>query len=467
MSTQPTTATDPERTAHRNRGSEPEGRYRFPPGLDVNLLWYALRRFLPVDPIALFSHLGNTYGDIAHYKLAHRHIVYLNHPEYIREVLVVQHANFIKERVQQRSKILLGNGMITADGDTHWGQRRVAQPAFHRQRIATHAGEIVRRAVELREQWQPDSEVDIYREMMHYSLGVVGSAFFGRDLGEEVVALNSAVSDIMDVYHPLVLLPGIRTLLKIPFTPLRKAIRARDAIHAMADRLIDQHRLQDDNGDLLSMMLNAERQMQWSDEDLRGQVVTIFLAGYETMAIALTWTWYFLSQNPDVEARMHAEIQEALGDRVPVYEDLPRLQYTEMVLAESMRLYPPAWAMGREAVRDFALGEWSFPAGTTVLMSQYVMHRDPRYFDDPLKFVPERHTPEARAGRPRGTYLPFGMGPRQCIGESFAWMEGVLTLATLVQRFRVELVPGQRIEPQPLFTLRPKYGICMTLKSRG
>ena len=220
------------------------------------------------------------------------------------------------------------------------------------------------------------------------------------------------------------------------------------------------------NPDLLGLMIAAQEQMKWSGADLRDQVVTVFLAGYETMAIALTWTWYLLSQNSDAREKMNAEIDAVLGGRLPTHDDVARLRYTEMVLAESMRLYPPAWAMGREAIADFELGPYRLPRGTTVLASQFVLQRDPRFFPDPLRFDPLRHTPEAKVARSRFTYFPFGMGPRQCIGEAFAWMEGVLVLATFAQRWKMNLVPGHPVVPEPLFTLRPKHGMRMRLNVR-
>lgn len=440
--------------------------YIYPPGLQHNLLWQAARRFRPANPIVLFSHLAKEYGDISHYKLGPKHIIFLNHPEYIREVMVVQHSNFIKERTQRRAKLLLGEGMITADGQTHRKQRQVAQPSFHRQRVPAYAQAVIERATSVREQWQVGSEVNIYREMMHFALGTVSRTLFSTELGPEVVDLNKSMSDIMDVYQAIVLLPGIRALLKIPGTPLRKFIYARDRFDQMVYRLIEEHRRDGDRGDLLSLMRDGQDEMGWTDADLRDQVLTVFLAGYETVAIALTWTWYLLTKNPECQARFHSELDKVLGGRLPTYDDIPQLRYTEMMFSESMRLYPPAWAMGREAIADFELGPYRLPAGTTVLMSQFISHRDPRYFPDPLRFDPERFTPEAKAARPRFSYFPFGMGPRQCIGEAFAWMEGILALATIGQKWRMELVPGQKIEPQPLFTLRPKNGMLVKLRAR-
>jgi cytochrome P450 len=440
-----------------------------PPGPGVNLLLSVLKQKKWVDPIAHFTHLAANYGDIAHYKLGRRHIVFLNHPEYIREVFVVQQANFVKERTQQKARLLLGEGMITADGACHKQQRHAAAPAFHRQKISAHEQEIVRRAAVVRDQWSVGEAHDIHLEMMTLGLGLIGATVFRTDLGEEVHALNRAMADIMNIYNAIVLLPGVRLLLQLPFTPLRKFVHTRRKLHEAVDRLISEHRRRGEDAsgiDLLTMLLEAQKLYAWSDQHLRDQVVTVILAGYETTAIALTWTWYLLSQNPAAEARMHEELDGVLGGRLPRYEDLPRLRYTEMVMAEALRMYPPAWAMGRLALNEFQLGEYWLPAGTTVLASQYILHRDARYFPDPLRYDPERHTAEAKAARVRGTYFPFGMGPRQCIGEAFAWMEGVLVLATLAQRWRLRHDERHIVQVEPLFTLRPKGGMPMVVESR-
>jgi cytochrome P450 len=232
--------------------------------------------------------------------------------------------------------------------------------------------------------------------------------------------------------------------------------------------MIDAHRKSGlDCGSLLDLMLAASpANDKESRQSLRDQVITIFLAGYETVANALSWTWYLLSQNPDCETNFHHEVDSVLGGRLPAFEGVSRLRYTENVMAESLRLYPPAWAMGRYARNDFALGDYFLPARTTVLISQFITHRDARYFPDPLRFDPERFSAETKAQRMKFTYFPFGAGARQCIGESFAWMEGVLILATLGQKWKLRLVPGHPVEPQPLITLRPKYGMRMQVEPR-
>lgn len=447
--------------------------YRFPPGLKYNLPFYAFRKFRPADPIGLFEYLAEKYGDIVHYKIGRQHIVFLNDPVYMREVLVVQNDNFTKERTVRRTKLLLGEGMITAEGVSHRAQRQVAQPAFHRQRIGRYAETMVEEALRLQTPWQDGQRQDISREMMHLTLRIVARTLFNTELGPEVKDLADAINRIMGLYNYLVALPAVEVLIHLRVPGLARFTKAKHAVDAIVYRMIEEHRRAgSDNGDLLDMMLRASDGSARSgsvadDTDCpRDQVITIFLAGYETVANALTWTWYLLSQNPEAEQKMFREIQDVLGKRTPTADDVPSLRYVEMVFAESMRLYPPAWAMGRLARDDFELGPYRFPAGTTVLASQYVTQRDSRRFLDPLRFDPERFAPAGRATFPKFSYFPFGAGFRQCVGESFAWMEGALVLATIAQRWRFRLASGQKIEPQALITLRPKYGMVMDLEKR-
>lgn len=441
--------------------------YRFPPGFERNLLWFAWRRFRPANPIFLFQHLTEKYGDIAHYKIGWNHIVFVNHPDYIREILVVQNDNFVKERTVRRSKMLLGDGMITAEGAQHRSQRQVAQPAFHRQRIPEYADVMVREAARMRDVWRDGQQRDIAIDMMHLTLNVVAETLFATDLRDEVHELADAINRIMGLYNFLVVLPAAEWLVHVRPPGLAAFVRARKRIDAVVHRMMDAHRNRPSDGrSLLDLMLAATHDNPESEESLRDQVITIFLAGYETVANALSWTWYLLSQNPDAGNRTREEIDRELQGRLPTYDDIPRLRYVEMVLAESMRLYPPAWAMGRQALSDFQLGDYFLPAKTTLLMSQFITHRDPRFFPDPLRFDPERFTPEAKARRTKFSYFPFGAGFRQCIGESFAWMEGVLVLATLAQKWKMTLLPGHKVEPEPLITLRPKYGMRMQIEAR-
>jgi cytochrome P450 len=455
------------------------GTYRYPPGLSLNLLFYLRRRFFkPSNPILLFEHLAATYGRIAHYKLGWQHIVFINHPDFIREILVNHPQEMIKERTQRRMKILLGEGLITSEGAFHMRQRRIAAPAFHRQRIAAYADVMTERAALRRESWHAGQTIDIGAEMMQLALEVVARTLFNTDVTTDVLAINHEVNVIMDLYNYLISLPLAEAYLYAPLPGLTRFRHARARLNAVVHRIIADHRSRAragntaDSGDLLSMLMasrdeesGASETTGMTDEQLRDEIITIFLAGYETVANALTWTWLLLAQNPEAEARFHAELNRVLNGSTATMDDLPQLRYTEMVFAESMRIYPPAWAMGRQSSAPVALGPYRFPAGTYFFFSQYVMQRDPEYFPDPLRFDPERFTPEAKAARPRFAYFPFGGGGRQCIGESFAWMEGVLLLATIAQKWRLRLLPDQQIDVQPKITLRPKYPIHMRVEA--
>jgi cytochrome P450 len=447
--------------------------YRFPPGLKLNLPLYLSRRFFRVgNPILLFEHLSKTYGRMAHYRVGPSDIVLVSEPDFIREILIVQPQNFIKERTQKRMKILLGEGLITSDGESHKRQRRIAAPAFHRQRIQAYGSIMVERAAAMREVWRPGVEIDVSAEMMRLSLEVVARTLFAQEVTPDILSINREVNAIMKLYNFLIALPRAEEYLHLPIPGLMRFRRARKRLDEVVYRMIAEHRASGvDRGDLLSMLLRLRDDEQdhsgMSDELLRDEVLTIFLAGYETVANALSWTWMLLGQNPEAEANLHAELDAVLGGRLPMLDDLSQLRYTEMVLAESMRLYPPAWAMGRQATSDVALGPYQLPAGTYFFFSQYIIQRSAEHFPDPLRFNPERFTPERKAGRSKFVYFPFGAGSRQCIGEAFAWMESTQLLATIAQRWRLRLVPGQRLEVQPKITLRPKYGIRMVPELRA
>jgi cytochrome P450 len=445
----------------------------WPPGLELNLPLYIVRRFFrPTNPILLFEHLRKTYGTAASYKIFKIPVLLLSDPELIQEVLVTKGHAFIKERTQRRMKILLGEGLITSNGPFHMRQRRIAAPAFHRQRIEAYADVMAAQGAKLREQWRPGAVMDMHTEMMHLSLEVVARTLFATEVTAEVRSISDEVNTVMRLYTFLNALPKAEAYLHWPIPGLMQFRKARVRLDAVMSRIIAQRRASgEDRGDLLSMLLAArdteDDHTGMDDEQLRDEVVTIFLAGYETIANAMTWTWYLLSQNPEVEARFHAEIDAVLGGRLPRLEDIPRLEYVERVMAESMRLYPPVWAMGREANSHVEIGPWRIERGAIIYMSQWLMHRDERFFPEPLRFDPDRFLPEAMAKRPRFAYFPFGAGSRQCIGESFAWMEGTILLATLGQRWKLRLVEGQRIGVEPKITLRPKYGMRMRVEPHG
>jgi len=453
------------------------GRYVYPPGLRFNLPFYRFHEFFdPENPILLFEHLRR-YGRAAHYRILWNDVVLLNDPTDIGEVLIDKAASFGKDRTQKRMKILLGEGLITSDGETHKRGRRIAAPAFHRRRIEGYAGQIVGLAAAMRDQWKPEAEFDISAEMMRLALQVVARTLFDTEVTPEIHDINDQVNVIMDLYHFLMTLPRAELLLNSPLPKMRRFRAAKKRLDDVVDGMIHSRRSEvdarsSDRGDLLSMLVAARDDEVGGDhrrltsEELRDQVLTLFLAGFETVANALSWTWLLLGQNPVAEARLHVEIDAVLNGRLPTFDDIPRLEYTSMVLSESMRLYPPAWAMGREVLEDVSIGPYHLRKGTMVFFSQYLVQRDPRWFPEPEQFKPERFTPAAKAGRPRFAYFPFGGGGRQCIGESFAWMEATLALVTLAQRWRVELVQGQKIEMLPKITLRPKNGIRVKMMRR-
>ncbi len=447
------------------------GAYRYPPGLRRNLPFYLFSRFFRAsNPILLFEYLQQEYGAVSHYKLGPNHIVFLNDPEMIREVLVTKAGSFIKERTQRRMKILLGEGLITSEGERHMRARRIAAPAFHRQRIAAYGDMMSARAATMRDEWRPGVEIDAVSEMMRLALQVVARTIFDTDVTADVQTINDEVNAIMNLYNFLIALPKAEALLHLPIPGLMRFKRARKHLDAVVHRMIEQRRAQGlDHGDLLSMLLASrdEDDSALDDEQVRDEVTTIFLAGYETVANALAWTWLLLGQNPEAETALHRELDEVLAGRLPTLADVPRLRYTEMVLSESMRLYPPAWAMGRQATEDVQIGPYKLPKGTYFFFSQYIMQRTPEHFPDPLRFDPERFTPERKAARHKFTYFPFGGGARQCIGESFAWMEAILITATIAQKWRLRLVEGQQVGMVPKITLRPKYPIRLIPELRG
>lgn len=452
------------------------GAYVYPPGLRFNLPFYRFYKFFdPTNPILLFQHL-RCYGRAAHYRILLHDVVLLNDPVDIAEVLIDKAAFFGKDRTQKRMKILLGEGMITSDGENHNRGRRIAAPAFHRRRIERYAAQIVELADGLRAQWQPGVELNISAEMMRLALQITARTLFDTEVTAEIHEINDQVNVIMDLYHFLVTLPRAELLLNTPLPQMRRFRAAKKRLDEVVDGMIRLRQVEvnlDRHGDLLSMLVAARDDQAGGDghkldaQQIRDQVLTLFLAGFETVANALAWTWLLLGQNPEAEMRLHAELDAVLGGRLPTFEDIPGLEYTAMVLSESMRLYPPAWAMGREVLEDVSIGPYRLRKGTMVFFSQFIVQRDPQWFPDPERFCPERFTPEAKAGRPRFAYFPFGGGGRQCIGESFAWMEAILALATIAQRWRIELIAGQRIELQPKITLRPKNGIRARIVDRG
>jgi cytochrome P450 len=436
------------------------------------------------NPLAFFTNLARTYGDIAAYRMGGEQLVFVNAPPYVHDVLVTNNRFFLKGRGLQRSKRLLGEGLLTSEDPTHLRQRRLIQPAFHRDRIAAYGGTMVTYAARLRDQWRDGDTLDVAQDMMRLTLAIAGKTLFDLDVESQAGDVRDALNAVMESFW-LTMLPFAEVLERLPVPQLRRAKAARAKLDAIIYGMIAERRAAgtSDRGDLLSMLLlsqdppspeneevdglrRASGHGAMTDRQVRDEAMTILLAGHETTANALTWTWYLVSTTPEVEARLHEEVDRALQGRLPTVADIPALSYVEHVVTEAMRLYPPAWLIGRRALQDYPIGDYVAPARSIVVMSPYVMQRDARYFADPERFEPDRWTPEFRAALPPFAYFPFGGGPRRCIGDSFAWMELVLVVATIAQQWRLALVPGHPVEPQPLVTLRTKHGMRMTANRR-
>ena len=440
-----------------------------PPGPKSALPFQTARRFRR-DPIDYLRRLASEYGDIVAFKIGPQPMVLINDPDGIRDVLVTQTKLFHKGRGLQRAKRLLGEGLLTSEGAHHLRQRRMMQPAFHRERLAEYGRVMALEAERAADGWRDGQTVDVADEMMRLTLAIVGKTLFGADVENDAPQISSSLTEALQLFD-LLMLPYADLLSRLPLPPVRRFNEARARLDAIIYRMIAEHRKGgEDRGDLLSMLLDArdedEDGARMTDEQVRDEAMTIFLAGHETTANALAWTWYLIGEHPEVETKLHAELASALAGRAPAADDLPSLPYTRRVLAESMRLYPPAWIIGRLSVAPYSFGGYTLPTGTIFLLSQSVTHHDARFFPDPERFDPDRWTPEFEAALPKFAYYPFGGGPRVCIGEQFAWMELILVLAALAQRWRFRLVPGHPIATNPIITLRPKHGIQMTAESR-
>lgn len=421
------------------------------------------------DPLAFMGDVARTYGDVADVRFGPFHSILLSHPDDIKDMLITNNRRFHQGPAHLFLARALGQGLLTSENPLHLQQRRLLQPAFHHQRIAAYAGVMTAYTADLAQTWHAGAQCDLAQEMMRLTLRIVGKALFDTDIREAASLIGPATSVIND-YTSNRSTQVIGPLLdRLPLPASRRFYRAKAQLDRFVYQLIAQRRASEcDSGDLLSMLVLArdDNGQPMPDRQVRDEAVTLLLAGHETTANALTWTWYLLAQHPEAEAALHAELDSVLAGRLPTFEDVPALRYTEMVFSEALRLYPPAWGTSKLLVAPWQLHEYALPAGTVVAAISYLVHRDPRYWPEPERFNPERWMPEASATRPRFAYFPFGGGPRQCIGEPFAWMEGILILATLAQRWRLRLLPGHPVLVEPLITLRPKYGMRVVVESR-
>jgi cytochrome P450 len=419
------------------------------------------------DPLSLFLQWAREFGDIFYYRAAWLHVYFLNDPDLIESVLVRKYQNLQKDRVIRNSRWFFGQGLLTSEGDFWLRQRRLSQPAFHRERVAAYARIMTDYTGQMLAEWKPGDVYDIHHEMMQLTLRIVVRALFNVE-AEQTGIISAALNALMrNATGIRMLLPPMARYLPTPaMIEFRRAVRHLDET---VYRIIERRRADGcDSGDLLSMLMQVQDEdgTRMTDKQLRDEVLTFLLAGHETTALALSWTWHLLAQHPEVEQKLHSELDRVLCGRAPEFSDLSALLFTDSVIKESMRLYPPAWSLARTVVSEIEVRGYRIPAGSNLVMSQWIMHRDPRYFSNPESFYPGRWLDEKSHKLPRFAYFPFGGGPRQCIGAAFAQMEAVLLLATIAQRFRLRAVPEHPVIPVPSFTLRPKHGIRMTIERR-
>jgi len=419
------------------------------------------------NPLDYFTAMAREYGDVSGMRIGKFRSLFINHPDLIEDVLVNNSRKYHKGRILQANKYLFGEGLLTSEGDFWLRQRRLAQPAFHRARVSAYAATMAEYTEQLIATWRNGEERDIHEEMMQLALRIVGKTLFDADVTRDA----KEVGETLDILLHIAANFG-RTILVPLWVPTPRNIRAKLGIKRLEKviyRIIADRRASGrDTGDLLSILLQAQDEdgTHMNDRQLRDETITLFLAGHETTANTLSWTWWLLAQNPAAEKRLHEELDGVLGGRAPTVDDLPKLTYLSQVLTESLRLYPTAWGMARLAAEEHEIAGYPVRPGYGVAFAQWVMHRDARWFDAPLEFRPERWENGLAKQLPRFAYFPFGGGPRQCIGNTFALMEASVVLATVGQRFRFALAPDHKVTPLASITLRPKNGIQVRLEAR-
>ncbi len=447
-----------------------------PPGPKLRLDRVLFNRGGPGEQLKILPAAARDYGSVVGFRFRNRiATVLLDDPTQIRYVLRTNNRNYLKAEQYELVKLVLGEGLLVSDGDFWRRQRRLMQPAFHRQRITGLTSLMVAETARTLSRWSGSSwrrgePFDVVQEMTDLTLRIVFKSLFGPAADRHSERISDAQSVIDQHFDRM-----MATFFSLPhWVPTPANLRYRRALanlHGVIGGAIDEReRGGQREDDLLSMLLEARDARTGEGMDkrqLRDEAMTLLFAGHETTASALSWTWWLLGTHPEAEGRLHTELDSVLAGRAPEFEDVPNLSYTRMVFQEAMRLYPPAWIISRQPIEDDEIGGYRIPAGTTVLISSYVTHRNPRYWEYPNIFDPERFLPERSADRPEFAYLPFGGGPRKCIGDHFAMTEGVLILATIAQHYRLLPVPEHPVEPQPLLTLKPKRGIMVSLEERA
>lgn len=437
-----------------------------PPGPQGHFLVGALPE-IRRDEVDYLMRLVREYGDVVYLRVVNHPVFILSHPRDIETVLLGKSSNFIKSVFLRESKALFGKGLLTSEGSLWQQERRLLQPVFHHDHVISYTRGMVESAAKMLGSWRDGEERDVHQDMTRLTLEIVAKVLFGDGMAADTEQACEAFSGFFKQFDDrfgLYLIPE--------WLPTPENIRYQRSIGRLDKiiyRVIRQKRANGGNaGDVLSHMLSIQQAggNQITDRQLRDEMMTLFFTGHETTALALAWTFYLLGQHPEADARLFAEVDQVLGGRTPAFEDLPNLPFTEMVVKESLRLYPPAYGVVREALKDCEIGGYQIPAGATLAMFQYAVHRDPRYFERPEEFIPERWANDFAKSLPRCAYFPFGAGPRICIGNAFAQAEVPLLLAAIAQRFQIKLVPGHRVTTNASLTLRPLRGIRVTLKKR-
>ncbi len=438
-----------------------------PPGPPGRLFTGNFREFYS-DLLGFFTRCAREYGDIVYFRLGRRPCLLVNHPDLIEQIVVKQNRNFVKPFPFRFTRQVLGNGLLTSEGPFWLRQRRLAAGAFQAERITAYTPDMVGSTIRMLDAWQDGQTRDVHADMMQVTLDIVARTLFGaditdqsHDIGESLLMALRSFSANFGRRMPL---PSW-----IPTVGNRRARAAVRGLNEVVQQIVQQRRHEDaPRKDLLSMMLHArdEDGSRMTDAQLADEARTFLLAGHETTAISLSWSFYLLARHPEIQQALAEELDRVLDGRLPTAADMPNLKLTEQVVLEAMRLFPPAFTIGREPVADFELGPYTVAAGTTIFMSQWVMHRDGRFYSEPERFDPDRWLPERAAARPKMSYFPFGGGPRVCIGNTFAMQESMLVLATIASGWSMRLVPDQEIRLAPVLTLRPRYGIRVVLSKR-
>jgi cytochrome P450 len=483
----------------------------YPPGPSSTLTIKVLHELLN-DPLNTLREIANKYGDISHFKIGSRHVYLINNPEYIEKILIYNHRNFKKGKRLQTAKKLLGEGLVTSEDKKHENQRKIIQPLFLPKKITSYGQIMIDNCKLMCREWKDDSIVDIHEEMMKVTLKIICKSILDYDLQSEEAQQFTKAFEISKKYFKRLQHPIGNILDQVPILP--KVIESREAIktiNSIVYRLIsDKKKLLENNlraniskteDDLLARLLqaqitlnskpssldtknnedgvtlndNVQNESAMNDEQIRDNVLTMLLAGHETTANALTWTYYLVSQHPQIEKKMLEEIDMIVSNngknenesiRTPDIKDLAKLKYVEKVLRESLRIYPPVWSIGRLVEDNYMIDKYTIPKGSSIVMSQYVIHHDNRFYDNPNEFNPDRWTDEFKRSLPRFSYFPFGGGIRGCIGEPFSWQEGILLMATISSNWTMSIVSKQKIEMDPGITLNPKNGIKMKISLR-